>query len=409
MRPLCFLWFCVGVLCCTVCDAEPRFPYQLTISIEGIEARSGPGKQFYATDLLPVGAKIEVHRKEGDWLGIRPPDGSYSLVQRTQLRMTDETGVAEITKDNAICRIGSNIDKIEDHASQVRLQKGERVVVLDAKEGRVGRTAHGWRRISPPAGEFRWVCVKDLQTDRTARSAEMTEDTEPDREIVRVRRDDQEVYATASEREAATEEKLESSIQNNDEPQADSDKWVSRRGPTIDTLDEIELQFSLMVAKEIRAWRLTQLRKRAEALTDKLQTEVDKSRARILVERIREFEQLENRFVEVVGDTVDADDDHSGTVAGDPSPTAAVSATGVRYDGMGWLVSVHSTKPIAPAYALLDAEGDVLQYVSPAPGLNLRRYTRKQVGIFGQRGYLPALKKSHLTAERVVDLERHRR
>jgi hypothetical protein len=50
-----------------------------------------------------------------------------------------------------------------------------------------------------------------------------------------------------------------------------------------------------------------------------------------------------------------------------------------------------------------------LGYVSPTPGLNLQRYVRKQVGIFGLRGYVPTLNKPHVTAERVVDLDRHLR
>jgi hypothetical protein len=110
-----------------------------------------------------------------------------------------------------------------------------------------------------------------------------------------------------------------------------------------------------------------------------------------------------------MGDSYVPDANPSGAPANDTTPSAVERATGVRYDGSGWLVPVHSTKQTAPPYALLDAEGDVLQYVSPTPGLNLHRYVRKQVGIFGHRGYQQSLKKPHLTAERVVDLRRHLR
>ena len=72
-------------------------------------------------------------------------------------------------------------------------------------------------------------------------------------------------------------------------------------------------------------------------------------------------------------------------------------------------MTVHATTRNAPPYALLNAEGDVLQYVSPAPGLNLHRYERKQVGIYGQRNQSASLNKPHLTAERIVDLDRQRR
>ena len=92
-----------------------------------------------------------------------------------------------------------------------------------------------------------------------------------------------------------------------------------------------------------------------------------------------------------------------------PAESTPDPATDVKYDGSGWLVPVHSATGTAPPFALLDAQGDVLGYVSPTPGLNLQRYVRKQVGIFGQRGYVQSLNKPHVTAERIVDLDRHLR
>ena len=80
-----------------------------------------------------------------------------------------------------------------------------------------------------------------------------------------------------------------------------------------------------------------------------------------------------------------------------------------RFDGTGWLLPVHSTKKSAPPYALLDKDGNILQFVSPAPGLNLNRYLRKEVGIFGQKEQSTTADKAHLTAQRVVELDRHRK
>ena len=52
---------------------------------------------------------------------------------------------------------------------------------------------------------------------------------------------------------------------------------------------------------------------------------------------------------------------------------------------------VHSTKRVAPPFALLDDEGRVQAYVTPVPGLNLRRYTKKYVGIIGEKTYVSSL------------------
>jgi hypothetical protein len=79
-----------------------------------------------------------------------------------------------------------------------------------------------------------------------------------------------------------------------------------------------------------------------------------------------------------------------------------------RFDGTGWLLPVHSTKRNAPPYALLDDDGNILQFVSPAPGLNLNRYLKKEVGIIGQKQSGGTLDKPHLTAHRIVERDRHR-
>ena len=60
-----------------------------------------------------------------------------------------------------------------------------------------------------------------------------------------------------------------------------------------------------------------------------------------------------------------------------------------------------------PNRQILDDNGRVLEFVSPAPGLNLHRYLKKRVGIFGYQSYLPSLKTPHITVYRIVDLARH--
>ena len=197
-------------------------------------------------------------------------------------------------------------------------------------------------------------------------------------------------------------------------------------------LRRIELELTKAVSLDVSAWRLDPLRQQLEAWTDKMERPADETRVRELLRRIGEFEQLQNRAVLAAEGRVPA----SGPIPLTASPTALPSAAAaapltaaappvgsrppladtadavatvaaVRYDGSGWLVPVHSTRQTAPPYALLDSEGNVLQYVSPAPGMNLHRYLRKQVGIYGQRGYLQSLQKPHVTAERIVDLNRH--
>jgi hypothetical protein len=178
-------------------------------------------------------------------------------------------------------------------------------------------------------------------------------------------------------------------------------QWAARGRLPHEDLNQLEVELSVMVSRQIHTWRLLPLRQRAEAVLGRLGSDSEKTQAERLIQKIREFEEIENRVLEARPRSPEAAPS-SGAASGGMSVSPDA-----RYDGTGWLVPVHSATRTAPAYALLNNEGDVLQYVSPTPGLNLRRYERKQVGIYGQRASAPALNKPLLTAERIVDLDRH--
>lgn len=407
MRAAFIVWFCTVGVCGSIVGKQTQFPYELTVVDGPVDVRSGPGEQYYATDKLPAGAKIQVYRHDGDWLAIRPPEGSYSLVDNGRLKETNQAGVAKVTKDDVRCHVGSNVTQVGEPVSWVRLRKDELVELLGEENAEIGVAAGDagktWRRISPPAGEFRWVKAADVQQaslagSRTPRSVV------PDRDVIRIPADHEESHVSVG---ASQEQDASTGGETSEAGDTAIDKWTARNPRSPDSLTDIELQLSLMVAKDMRTWRLEQLRDRVEGVVEKLGSEEDRSRAQLLLDRIEEFEELQNRFVQTMGDSHFPDIRLSDAPASDTAAAAVERATGVRYDGTGWLVPVHSTKQTAPPYALLDAEGDVLQYVSPAPGLNLHRYVRKQVGLFGHRGDQQSFKKPHLTAERVVDLGRH--
>jgi hypothetical protein len=254
-------------------------------------------------------------------------------------------------------------------------------------------------------------------------------------------------------------------------------------GPAITMeLEELTLQLNAIAQREPNLWNLGPLRARAESLIDSGSNALERGKARLMLEKIEEFEQLQQRHIraerglppesppvaresvpanptarsnplarsnpptgfdfvsaglgrasnsvaDLTGGATVGDANTSGLNAGGPNAGAlnagalnpvgfnsAGSNTGgaaprlePRFDGTGWLLPVHSTKRVAPPYALLDDNGKVLQYVTPAPGLNLHRYERRRVGLYGQRTPTPSLNAPHLTAHRLVDLERHAR
>jgi hypothetical protein len=64
-----------------------------------------------------------------------------------------------------------------------------------------------------------------------------------------------------------------------------------------------------------------------------------------------------------------------------------------------------SQRPGAPRYALVNSSNEVVAFVSPGTGVNLQPFEGQHVGISGQRGYMPELKKPHVMALRISALD----
>ena len=60
-----------------------------------------------------------------------------------------------------------------------------------------------------------------------------------------------------------------------------------------------------------------------------------------------------------------------------------------RFDGVGKLTQVYPAQSGVASYALVDKEGKVKQFVTAAPGVNLRPYIGREVGVQGTLGYMP--------------------
>ncbi|HEY3392650.1 MAG TPA: SH3 domain-containing protein, partial [Lacipirellulaceae bacterium] len=136
LRPIVF------ALCLATCGATGRaaadsLPYEARVIAPGARVHSGPGVNFYPTDTLAQGDVVEVHRERtGGWLGIRPPEGSFSWVFGSHVKRLDDN-LAEVNKDDVASRIGSRLGN-QRNAVQVRLKKGEIVQIIgeDSVDGK---------------------------------------------------------------------------------------------------------------------------------------------------------------------------------------------------------------------------------------------------------------------------------
>lgn len=193
-----------------------------------------------------------------------------------------------------------------------------------------------------------------------------------------------------------------------------SEVLTSSTGSSLDDqLAAIDVELSLMLARDRREWNLIALERQTLAIVDGAENAVDRGRARLMLEKIRDFatkfklDTLADLGVDsATGSTSKIPD---APVSAAAPATAASAATDPKYDAVGWLKPVVSRQHQAAPFAIVDSTGRPICFVSPSPGLNLNRYVNKQVGLYGRRGYLEALKTPHVTAERVISLERHLR
>jgi hypothetical protein len=161
----------------------------------------------------------------------------------------------------------------------------------------------------------------------------------------------------------------------------------------------IDLELSEIIAEDISQWSFGELQNRTELALRSAQSSIERGRARVLLDKLARFDDIKRRH----------DDVRTGAAARqsapDLAPLAATRTGNQRYDGVGRLSPVVSQKTGGPQYALLDASGAVLSFVTPAPGINLRPFVDKYIGVNGQRGYLPDLQRQHVSAQRVTVLD----
>lgn len=408
--------------------AGEKFPYVAYVVSDDVHVRSGPGKNYYPTDRLSKGDTVEIYRHDpGGWYAIRPPEGSFCWVQAEALKPIGDR-IAVVIKDRTPCFVGTRFSNVHD-VHQVRLDQGEEVEILDVKQIGEGDNAQAWCHIAPPSGEFRWVHGKfvnrelppGLSSDPrvTRRDADLEEiDNIRDRDVRPAMaesgwRSKDRPAEGASESEnvdrLSSSGKMWKPIGTTDRQTADD--LATKKPLTPDgeidhfqaELNTIDLALSKVVAEDPATWEFTALRRKAEASLSRAGTALERGRVRLILNRISRFEDVKRRYDLLNQPGGDA------AIAVRRAPVLPV-AEATRYDGMGKLTPVVSQRVGAPRYALVNENNEVVSFITPAPGTDLQPFVGMQVGVSGQRGYMPELKKPHVTAQRidVVDAARLR-
>lgn len=169
----------------------------------------------------------------------------------------------------------------------------------------------------------------------------------------------------------------------------------------------LEIALATIVAERPALWRFDALEAEASALLIAAEDEPQRQAVRVIADRIDRFATLGRRHRDARGTKP------APQVAAKPkpSPSRPTDATKPKpkYDAVGELRAVVSKRADAPTYALVDENGKVTTLVTPSPDLDLAPLVGKRIGVRGARGFMPAYRREHLTANRVAPLETIRR
>jgi hypothetical protein len=403
--------------------AQQAFPYKAYIAVNETYVRSGPGESYYPTGKLNAGAQVEVYRHDpGGWYAIRPPEGSFSWIGGRHVKPTGD-GLAEVTGERVAVRVGTELTDRRD-VVQVRVKRGEVVELKGAPTPVSGRRDATWCKIAPPSGEFRFVHGSDVDlSPASTRPATTAKQSAPAAETAKPADSPGATSATkaawtpapagaASPQPnavaAAPGSPATATSPGQPTPQTPDAAGRQRTSQEIQKdLDEINSELSIMLAEDPSAWNCEALGQRAKAILDQAQTAVDRGHARMLVNRIAQAEDVKRRHLAANGAPA-ATARRSGLMpySGRPGEGTGLSpAGGERFDGVGRLTRVQTPKLGSPRYALVDDQGHVKAYLTPAPGVNVHSYLGFQVGVNGLRGYIPDQNAEHLTARQITVLE----
>ena len=174
----CFVAIIPAIVCAAVAAAGEQpspFPATVRVTADHTYLRAGPGDDFYPTERLVAGAAVEVWAVDpSGYVAVRPVEGGFSWLRVSDVDavsvigdppqdLAPGRGIGVIVTDGAVSRVGSQLNDLR-HVAQVSLEAGERVRVIDEVRINEGRHAGLWVRIEPPAGEFRWARLADLET-----------------------------------------------------------------------------------------------------------------------------------------------------------------------------------------------------------------------------------------------------
>lgn len=123
--------------------AQPVYPYTGYVNADLVNVRCGPGLYYYPLAAVSKSTRVVVESESNGWLALRPPEGVYGLVRKSDLTIGQSGASGTVSAPSARVYASSPTAK-RRWCVMATIRQGDTVQVLGPAEGE-------WVRVAPPA------------------------------------------------------------------------------------------------------------------------------------------------------------------------------------------------------------------------------------------------------------------
>jgi hypothetical protein len=321
---------------------------------EVLDVFDSPAPSAYATGRLQAGDVVVV-RDEGPegWLAIEPPTGSFQWIDEAALEIR-EGGIGVIRAERATLRSGRDGARMPGPpAADLPAGSVLRLIDRDPLTLRQGRSLRTWRAVEPPAGLFRYVRANGVARDGSSphRASRPVQSLSIDPALVSIGRP---------------------------APAGLSPEFRA-------ALARVEDTHRRELHQPIDTWNLAPSRRAYEALAGRAG---DPAAADVIRDRLAHLDaqQAAAEAARAFAERLERSrrQDFARSEPGEPD---AAPPEDLPYDATGLLEPSSKLVDGQRVFALIGPEGYAVAYLRPVPGVAVRRYIGRRVGVRGSARY----------------------
>lgn len=356
-------------------------PNLATVVLPEVDVRSGPTLQYYVTSKLLRGQQVEVVREQAGFLAIKPPPGSFDLIDARNVQ-TGSGSFASVIVDDADVLIGSPyVDQLPTSRGE-KQKRGAQLFLLGRSSVVNGVT---WLAVSPPPQEVRWIPREAIGGTQQIQATATPMAPPPSNPPVTLTGNLGNLLAQAEQ--AEREGRLPQAYQF----YAD---LAAQRDLDADTRIRV-------VNKMMSIYRI-QTQPGAVAYAD------NRAFATPTAAPVQPAQAFSQYGAPAPQPTTPAMRPMTAAVTGPggyPQTATPVGTQQLQQSGPGQLIRTSQRIQGQPAYRLLNASGNIIMYVTPPPKFSLDQYVGRNVNVLGLIVYDNQLRTNHMTAQHVYLLD----